>query len=93
MRTLDMHVFADRLCKARHHKQMTKVALAKAAGLKAPHLLTYLEKATQPGVHAATLMQLAQALDVSSDYLLGLSDDPTPHWTHQEEPAHAGDAL
>jgi transcriptional regulator with XRE-family HTH domain len=91
MRTLDMHVVAERLCTARHHKQLTKVALAKAAHLKAPHLLTYLEKATQPGVHAATIMQLAQALDVSTDYLLGLTDDPAPHWRQQEVP-HASHA-
>jgi len=26
-----------------------------------------------------TIAALAKALDVSSDYLLGLSDDPTPH--------------
>ena len=84
MRTLDMQVFADRLCTARHHKQLSKVALAKAAQLKSPHLLTYLEKAQQPGVHAATLMRLAQALDVSIDYLVGLTDDPTPARQRQE---------
>jgi transcriptional regulator with XRE-family HTH domain len=84
MRTLDMKVFAERLCTSRHRKQLTKVKLAERAGLKASHLLTYLEKAQQPGVHAATLMQLAQALDVSLDYLVGLTDDPTPHWTRQE---------
>ena len=67
MRTLDMKVFAERLCTSRHRKQLTKVKLAERAGLKASHLLTYLEKAQQPGVHAATLMQLAQALDVSLD--------------------------
>jgi transcriptional regulator with XRE-family HTH domain len=86
MRTLDMKLFAERLCTARHRKQLSKVDLAKAAHLKAPHLLTYLEKAQQPGVHAATIMQLAQALDVSTDYLLGLTDDPTPSWTRLEVP-------
>lgn len=29
-----------------------------------------------------TLSQLAWALATSTDYLLGLTDDPTPHWTH-----------
>jgi transcriptional regulator with XRE-family HTH domain len=89
MRTLDMKVFAERLCTARHRKQLTKVKLAENACIKAPHLLTYLEKAQQPGVHAATIMQLAQALEVSTDYLFGLTDDPTPHWTRQEVPTHA----
>lgn len=86
MRTWDMKLFAERLCTARHRKQLTKVKLAEHAGIKAPHLLTYLEKAQQPGVHAATIMHLAQALDVSMDYLVGLTDDPTPHWTRQEAP-------
>jgi transcriptional regulator with XRE-family HTH domain len=86
MRTLDMKVFAERLCTARHHKQLSKTTLAKNAHIKAPHLLTYLEKAQHAGVHAATLMHLAQALDVSTDYLLGLTDDPTPHWIRQEVP-------
>ena len=84
MRTLDMQLFAERLCTARHHKQLSKVDLATAAHVKAPHLLTYLEKGQKPGVHAGTLLQLAQALDVSTDYLLGLTDDPTPRWTRQE---------
>jgi plasmid maintenance system antidote protein VapI len=37
-----------------------------------------LENAGQRGIAAETVVRFAKALGVSTDYLLGLTDDPTP---------------
>lgn len=74
----DMQAFGQRLRAARKAKQLTQRALAQAAGLRAPHLLSYLETGGRVTLQAATIVGLCRALGVSADYLLGLTDEAPP---------------
>ena len=65
-----------RLRQSRTSRELTQTSLARAA--KTTHAsVSRIEHATQDPA-ASTLSLLAQALDVSTDYLLGLTDNPTP---------------
>jgi len=55
---------------------MSQQDLAALTGLKVQNI-SRLETAAREHVRSDTLIRLAQALDVSTDYLLGLTDDPT----------------
>ncbi len=55
---------------------MSQVALARAAGLTHPSISRFENGVNQPT--ASTLGRLATATGKSADYLLGLTDDPTP---------------
>lgn len=66
-------MFAERLKIAREHRKHSQASLAELLNV-APQQIYRLET----GKHAPssdTVIFLAQALDVSTDYLLGLSDD------------------
>ena len=67
--------FAARLKAARGAKGWTQTELGKRSGV---HFmaLSRLERGEKKDVTGATLRKLAVALDTTSDYLLGLSDDP-----------------
>ena len=56
--------------------QTSQVQLARAAGLTHPSVSRFENGINQPT--ASTLGRLASALGVSADYLLSLTDDPTP---------------
>jgi transcriptional regulator with XRE-family HTH domain len=77
MATLDMGLFAARLRTARQRRGLTQRGLAARAGV---HLgnLNELEGGHRDEVYATTLVALADALQVTTDYLLGRSEDPTP---------------
>ena len=71
---------------------LTKTALATALGIKAPsYELEREDRTNNPGVK--TIFKLAVAYGVSTDYLLGLTDNPTPHWKVDAAPAAVINSL
>ena len=70
---MDMTVFAERLKIARKQRGMFAREVAKSAGVSEKTIIRY-ENATGKRVNAATLMALAECLNVSVDYLTGASD-------------------
>ena len=74
---LDMKLFADRLKEARKKARLTQTALAEWCGLNLSNL-NALERGKADGIRGVTLVRLACLLEVSTDYLLGLTDSPTP---------------
>jgi len=77
LHVLDLQTFGDRLHAARKHSELTQQELADL--LHAPRTwVSDLENNQQSGLSADTVLRFARALDVSTDYLLGLTDDPTP---------------
>ena len=68
---------APRVQRAFEQSGMTKAQIAQKAEIRWAQLQKILT-GQRPQVSAETVRRLAQALDVSSDYLLGLTDDPAP---------------
>lgn len=66
--------FAERLEMARNKKGWSQKVLADRSGLH-PVQINKLLNDRKVKVQAETVRKLAQALDVSSDFLLGLSED------------------
>ena len=77
MAKLDMHLLADRLRAAREARGLSQTALAVRAGLNLGNV-NELEQRRKSSVRADTIVSLAESLGVSTDYLLGLTDDPRP---------------
>lgn len=61
---------------------LSREALAGRIGVSTTTLQTW-ERSGLPG--RDNLAALARALEVSLDYLFGLTDDPTPHWAPRGE--------
>jgi len=77
LHVLDLQTFGDRLHAARKHSDWTQQELADL--LQAPRTwVSDLENNQQSGLSADTVLRFARTLGVSTDYLLGLTDDPTP---------------
>ena len=72
-----MEEFAQRVIAARGKQGWTRRELAKRAGLHEQHLAN-VERGHRHRIEADTIIKLAHALGCSTDYLLGLTDDPTP---------------
>jgi transcriptional regulator with XRE-family HTH domain len=62
-------IFSDRLRKARENKNLRQAELAKKAGLEASAVSHFEAGRRQPSFH--NLRRLADALSVTTDYLLG----------------------
>lgn len=73
----DMQGFATRVQERRRVLGWSQTELAKRAELNLGNI-NEVEHARKRHVRADTLVSLAVALGVSTDYLLGLSDDPHP---------------
>jgi len=83
-----IQIFPDRLVKARKMRRMTQTELAKKSGVSfVAHFETGLR---MPSME--TFDKLVRALDVSADYLLGISDMPAAVISN-EVIAHAVDTL
>jgi transcriptional regulator with XRE-family HTH domain len=67
----------QRLALTRGRRGLSQPDVAKLTGLKVQNI-SRLETEAREHVRSDTLIRLAQALAVSTDYLLGLSDTPTP---------------
>ena len=70
-----------RLAMARHARRLSQQAVSKAVGITQKHL-SQVEHGHVPflSLSSGTVLRLAEALEVSTDYLLGRIDD-------EEEPA------
>ncbi|GGK32982.1 transcriptional regulator [Caldalkalibacillus thermarum] len=68
--------FAERLKKLRKNHDLTQQKLADHLGLKRPTYAKYETGENQPDPD--TLKKIADFFNVSVDYLLGRTDDPTP---------------
>lgn len=76
MRAVKDSNIASRLGNAIQSAALSRKALAAESGVSEPSISQYLSKAREPTVD--NLVRLATALNVSADYLLGLSDVQTP---------------
>jgi transcriptional regulator with XRE-family HTH domain len=72
-----MATLGDRLARIRGFRRLTQAEVAKRSGLKVQHI-SRLEQDHRTHVRSDILLRLAEALDCSADYLLGLTDDPQP---------------
>jgi transcriptional regulator with XRE-family HTH domain len=68
---------ASRLRQIRRAKDQTQQELGEKAKINYT-TISRIESGEAKQVYADTVRDLAEALRVSSDYLLGLTDDPTP---------------
>jgi transcriptional regulator with XRE-family HTH domain len=75
--TLNMEILGKRIVAAREQIGWSQRELVRISGV-GQNNLSVLEQGKKPGVRADTVVRLAEALGVSADYLLGLTDDPTP---------------
>ena len=73
----------ERLRALRRTRGVSADRLGKLTDLTVRHIYR-LECNLRPNVWGITVAKLAQALQTSSDYLLGLSDDPTPYNIQKE---------
>lgn len=71
----DRYIFSTRISKLRTSHGITQDALSKAIGVNRT-TITLVEKGER-AVSIEVLYALAEYFEVSADYLLGLSDNPT----------------
>jgi len=76
-----MEGFGQRVITARGRQGWTRRELATRAGLHEQHLAK-VERGDRHRIEADTILKLAAALGCSTDYLMGLTDDPTPPTKH-----------
>ncbi len=67
-------IFSERLKSARELRDLTQSELAKRSGLQASAISHFETRARKPSFD--NLKRLADALDVTTDFLLGRVDDP-----------------
>jgi transcriptional regulator with XRE-family HTH domain len=77
MDTSRSRVFGERLRARRQQLNLRQQALAHHMGA-AQGWISELEHGKQSRIEAETVYRFAQALNCSTDYLMGLTDDPTP---------------
>src|SRR5262245_62446888 len=74
---MDEETLGQRLAFIRGKRGLSQPDVAKLTGLKVQNI-SRLETKAREHVRSDTLARLAQALECSTDYLLGLSDEPAP---------------
>lgn len=67
-------IFAERLRELLWHAHMSQADLAIKAGLTRPAISNYIRNNRCP--HSYALVQIADVLNVSTDYLLGRTNNP-----------------
>lgn len=74
----------------RQNFRLTKTAAADAMGIRPSSYQEYEQTGKGNNPTIKTLYRLAKAFNVSIDYLVGLTDDPTPRWKVDTAPAAGG---
>lgn len=77
-----LHVFQERLLLARRRRQMSQGMLAARTALFPTDISKYERGQSMPSL--PRLVRLSEALEISADYLLGLTTDPTPAHRHRD---------
>jgi transcriptional regulator with XRE-family HTH domain len=77
MERLSLEVFGDRLRRRRKAQQLSQQELATLMQIP-QSWISELENAKRPHVEADTVYRFCRALGCTSDYLVGLTEDPTP---------------
>ena len=72
-----MEGFGQRVITARGTHGWTRRELAQRAGLHEQHLAN-VERGNRHRIEADTILKLARALVCTTDYLMGLTDTPSP---------------
>jgi transcriptional regulator with XRE-family HTH domain len=75
--TMDRETLGVRLRARREQAGFSQTEVARQTGI-IQRDISLLERGKKHALWADTLLRLATALGCSTDYLLGLSDDPTP---------------
>lgn len=70
---MSMEYFGDKLKAMRKAKKLTQTQLAKKLDMSVSVISAYEQNSKYPSI--TVLIQLCEILDVSSDYLLGISDN------------------
>jgi transcriptional regulator with XRE-family HTH domain len=87
----DLRLFGQRLRETRKDRGLSQQELAAQLGT-AHGWISELENARQTHVQADTVYRFCEALGVTGDYLLGLTDDPTPPKRARRRQGKAKDA-
>ena len=77
MDNLNIGIFGDRLRARRHQLHLSQQALAQQLQV-AQGWISELENGRQTRLEADTVYRFSQALGCTTDYLMGLTDDPAP---------------
>ena len=77
-------VLGERLHARRRLKGLTQKELGDLVGLST-QTIARIEQGRAPQILTGALERLSIVLEVSADYLLGLSDDPRPRWPPAEQ--------
>ena len=81
--------FVSRLNKFMNQRGLDNPKLARKAGIDARITLRYVTGNRLPDTK--NIPKIAKALNVSCDYLLGLTDSPSNQWTLSDEEQHLVD--
>lgn len=85
-------MFGKRLASLRKQKGLTQYELADALGFSRGQIANYEQGSREPDFE--TLQKIARFFQVSTDYLLGLTDAPTPYYLEQHHEVHvAGEII
>ena len=74
---MNQEIFIDRLFALRIKLDISRIQLAEKIGVSKQAMGQFESGKMLPSIH--TLVKLADFFDVSLDYLVGRSDDPTRH--------------
>ena len=87
-----MDSLGDRLARIRGFRRLSQQELADRTGLKVQNI-SRIETDQREHVRSDTLRRIAEALDCSTDYLVGLTDDPQPPRRRRRKADDSGDLL
>jgi len=82
-------IFSERLRIALHRRKMTQVELGNIVGISPKSISKYINQLTLPP--ADTLHKIADALNVSVDWLLGRTDEEADIYIERDEEPWAND--
>jgi transcriptional regulator with XRE-family HTH domain len=81
---MSISILGKRLHEVRRDRKYTQEQLARAIGVSS-NTIARVERGALQYLNGGTVAEAARFLDVSSDYLLGLSDEEKPLGGHWEE--------